>query len=70
MVSKKYDEFINPISAIIEHQKNHLRVYQKSSERENKSTYRTFGTLGASDGQTNNIRCWLCNQKHTISECS
>ena len=60
----------NHISAIIEHQKKHLRVYQRGSERENKLTHRTFGTLGAFDSQTNKIRCWLCNQNHKISECT
>ena len=54
---KKIEEFFNPVSAIVEHQERHLRVYQRGSERENKPTYRTIGTLGASDGQTNNIRC-------------
>ena len=32
-----------------------------------KSTHRTFGTLGAFDGHTNNI---LYNQNHKISECT
>ena len=53
---KKIGEFFNPISAIIGHKEKYLRVYQRSSERENKSTYRAFGILGASDSQTNNIR--------------
>ena len=45
-LGKKIDEFFNPISAIIEHQEKHFRVYRRGSERENKSTPRTFGTLG------------------------
>ena len=32
-----------------------------------KSTHRTFSTLGAFDGHTNNV---LCNQNHKISECT
>ena len=34
---KKMDKFFNPISAIIVHQEKHIRVYQRGSERENKS---------------------------------
>ena len=68
-LGKKIEKFFIPISAIIEYQKKHLRVYPRSSERENKSTHRTFGTVGTSDSQTNNIRCWRCNQNHKISEC-
>ena len=48
-IGKKIDEFFNPASAIIEHQEKHLRKYLRSSERENKSTNRTFGTWEASD---------------------
>ena len=61
-LGKRIGEFFDPVSAILEYQEKHLRVYQRGSERENKPTYRTFGTLEASDGQTNNIRCWLCNR--------
>ena len=66
---KKIDKFFNPISEIVEPKKNILRVYQRSSERENKSTHRTMGTSEASDSQPNNTRCWLCSQNHRISEC-
>ena len=69
-LGKKINEFFNPISAILEHKEKHLKVYQRASERENKRAYRTFGTLGASDGQTNSMRCWLCNQNHKIPECT
>ena len=27
-------------------------------------------TLGTPDSQTNNMRCWLCNQTRKISECT
>ena len=69
-LGKKIDEFFNPTSALSEHQGKHLRVYQRGSEKENKLTHRTFCTLGVFDGQTNNIRCWLCNQNNEISECT
>ena len=57
-LGKKIGEFFDPISAIMEHQEKHIRVYQRGSERENKSTHRTFGALGSSDSQTNNMVWW------------
>ena len=53
-LGKKIDKFFNPISAIIENQEKHLRVYQRSSDRENKSTHTTFFTLEASDSRKTN----------------
>ena len=38
MTWKKIDDFFNPISAIVEYQEKHLRVYQRASKRENKPT--------------------------------
>ena len=37
-LGKKIDDFFNPISAIVEYQEKHLRVYQRASKRENKPT--------------------------------
>ena len=69
-LQKKIDKFFNPISAIIEHQEKDSRVYQRSSERENKSIHRTVGTLRAFDNQANNIHCRRCSKNLKISECT